>query len=110
MTTRDVVRIGGLFALMLACLSVAWASSNNTVGTPVPDCIAQQLEGGACNNKFETDNANPVYCGRNYVGCNGNQMPNSSTTGEGNSGSEDGNCGTGSRCQQTYTKAADCAL
>ena len=110
MTKGDAIRMTGLFSVMLMCLGIAWASGNaTTIRTSVPDGVADGLRAGACNNLFTTDNAHPIYCGGNFVGCNGNQMPNTVQTGTGNSGSQAANCGTGQRCTQTYTQAADCA-
>jgi hypothetical protein len=108
MAKKECVLMAGLGGLLMLSVGAAATLADARVGTPVPDAIANELVGGACNNTFSTSASNPVYCAQGLVGCNGNQIPDH-TEGDGNSGKQDTNCGGGQRCTRTYVKSADCA-
>jgi hypothetical protein len=103
MTKGKLVRTSGLFRVVLICTYVAWANSNTTIGTSLPDSVGDELRSGACNQTFRYDNENPIYCAG---GSCATQMPNQ--RGPGTSGSATYECGGSSGCS-TYIAEADCA-
>ena len=106
MVTKILV-MGSLFGVALLCMSIGLAA--DSIGTSVPDSVATELKGGGCNNKFHYPAANPTWC-QGGTGCNGQQIPDE-TVGEGNSGSQESNCGgSGAQtCARVFYIPDDCA-
>lgn len=105
MTTRNVAKMTGLFSAMLMCASIAWASSGTTIGTLVPESVANELRGG-CEYSFTFSTTFPVYC---TGGSCSTQRPNEFTESGGSKGlNENKSCGSDTDCG-TYQGSGDCA-
>lgn len=113
MTTRHSVTLASMFGVLMMCVTIAWASGNGaTIGTTVPDGVADELRaGGNCDYLFTTDNEHPVYCvdvgGQTWVCCYA-QIPNSFSSTGGNDGKDTNDCGS-AWCCSTYTGEGDCS-
>ena len=54
---------------MLGAASALVCTGESPVGKSVADSVAMSIRGGGCNNTFETDINNPVFCGGTGFGC-----------------------------------------
>lgn len=99
-------RFLGVAMLGTACAFLF--TDESTVGKPVDDSVALSIRGGGCDNKFETDSANPVYCGT-VASCQ-TQKQNKHYEGDSSytSGKKQYNCGNSSACG-FFVGPADCA-
>lgn len=96
-----------LGAALLVAACVFAFNGESTVGKSVDDSLAASIRGGgSCDNKFNWDNENPVYCrGGDCV----TQKPNTMSSGDGGtSGFTNQTCGAAVGCGW-FSNSADCA-
>jgi hypothetical protein len=102
MAKREFVKMTGLFSVMLMCLSVALANGNTSIGTSVPDSVADQMRGGASHNDhFKSDPRQ--FCEGGVC----SKAINSYDSEGGTAGHTSDNCGPLVSCHD-YTKEEGC--